>query len=173
MVISRWDPWGELAALQRDVQELFGRTSGTSAGTTRRAGSLVPPMDAFRTEDGALVIRLEVPGISPDDLDVSLNRGVLTISGQRKLDDEVSGDNWLRRERAVGSFSRSVSLSDTVDPSSITTSFEHGVLELRVPPAPEEQPTRIKIAGQDQAQAIDVESRSSTGGDQDAPLMGS
>lgn len=189
MVIARWDPWGELASLQRDVQELFGRTSGSEA---RRAASLVPPMDAFRTEDGGIVIRLEVPGVAPDDLDVNVNRGVLTITGQRKLDTTVGGDSWLRRERAVGSFTRSVSLSENIDPSAIAASFEHGVLELRVPPAPEERPTRIPIAGQDRAETIDVEGSAPTspaadsttagapvGGDgaagtaSDAPLMGS
>lgn len=153
MVIARWDPWGELASLQRDVQELFGRTSGSGQ---RRASGLVPPMDAYRTDDGALVLRLEVPGIAPDDLEVSVNRGVLTVTGERKLDEEVGADNWLRRERAVGAFSRSVSLSETVDPSSITAEFNHGVLELRIPPAPEERPTRIPIAGRDRSKTIDV-----------------
>lgn len=152
MVMSRWDPWGELAALQRDVQELFGRSSQG----VRRAANLVPPMDAYRSEDGSLTIRLELPGVAPENVEINATRGLLTVSGQRKSESEVSGDSWLRRERAVGGFSRSISLSESIDPSSITASFEHGVLELHVPPAPEERTTRIPISGRDTAQTVDV-----------------
>lgn len=154
MVISRWDPWGELASLQRDVQELFGRTS---SGSPRRASSLVPPMDAFRGEDGSLTIRLELPGIAPEDVDVNYSRGVLTVSGQRSAEKEVSADNWLRRERSVGSFTRSIALSENVDPSSITANFEHGILELRIPPAPEERSTRIPVTGTERPETVEVE----------------
>lgn len=157
MVMSRWDPWGELAALQRDVQELFGR----SPQGVRRATNLVPPMDAFRSEDGSLTIRLELPGIAPDDVEINATRGVLTVSGERRHEGDVSGDNWLRRERAVGSFSRSISLSESIDPSSISASFEHGVLELHIPAPPQERATRIPIGGQQSAQTVDVEASDS------------
>jgi HSP20 family protein len=158
MVISRWDPWSELAALQRDVDELFGRGSQGS----RRQSSLVPPMDAFRNDDGSLTIRLELPGVRPEDISVNYQRGVLTVTGERKSEHETRGDNWLRRERAVGSFSRSVTLSEHVDASQITANFEHGVLELRVPQAPEERTTRIPVAGGRQAEGQTVEVEGTT-----------
>src|ERR671920_258241 len=110
MVLSRWDPWAELAAMQRDVQELFGRT----AGGARRPSSLVPAMDAYRTDD-ATVLHLEVPGFSPDEIDINYQRGVLTISGERRADQKVGDEQWLRRERSVGRFTRSVSLAEEID----------------------------------------------------------
>jgi len=140
MALSRWDPWAELAAVQRDVQELFGRTSGP-----RRPATLVPPMDVYRTDD-ATVLALEVPGFAPDQIDISYHRGVLSISGQRQPDREVAEDSWIRRERTSGRFTRSISLSADIDPSTIQASFNNGVLEVRIPHAPAEQPTRIEIA---------------------------
>ena len=155
MVVSRWDPWAELASMQRDVQELFGRTSGT-----RRPSVVVPPMDAYRTDE-ATVLHLEVPGFPPDQIDINYQRGVLTITGERKARAEVHEDHWLRRERSLGSFSRSIGLSQDIDPSTITASFDHGVLEVRIPHAPEEQPTRIPIGGTaQQPQTVDVKSDS-------------
>lgn len=147
MAVSRWDPWTELAAMQRDVQELFGRTSGP-----RRATALVPPMDAYRTDD-ATVLHLEVPGFGPDQIDLSYHRGVLTISGQRTAETGIHDDAWIRRERTAGRFSRSVSVSQEIDPARIEASFTDGVLEVRIPHAPAEQPTRIPIASDERATA--------------------
>jgi HSP20 family protein len=166
MVISRWDPWGELASLQRDVQELFGRTS---APTGRRASGIVPPMDAFRADDGSLTIRLELPGMRPEDVEINYSRGVLTVAGQRSSEQEVSQDNWIRRERSVGTITRSISLSENIDPSSISANFENGVLELRIPPAPEERATRIPVSASGQSQTVDVgEAQQTTEGEHPA-----
>jgi HSP20 family protein len=164
MVMSRWDPWGELAALQRDVQELFGRSSGS-----QRTSSLVPAMDAYRTEEG-LTLKLELPGVAPDQVEINYDRGVLTITGERSSEEEAKGDSYLRRERSVGRFSRSITLSDAVDPSRIQASFEHGVLELKVPTAPEQRPTRIPISGAagGEAQTVDVEGTSTPATDMQA-----
>lgn len=141
MAVIRWDPWTELAAVQRDVQELFGRTSSpTSRG---RTSSLVPPMDVRRT-DGGLEVTVELPGLSPDQVEVNYDRAVLTISGQRTSQEEDQ-EGWLRRERVVGSFSRSLTLSEGIDPSAIQASFDHGVLTLQIPSAPQEQPHRIPV----------------------------
>lgn len=78
MALNQWDPWSEMAALQRDVQELFGR----SAQDTRRSASVVPAMDAFR-DDSGLVLRFDLPGVGPDEVDVHVERGILTVSGER------------------------------------------------------------------------------------------
>ncbi|HWB72678.1 MAG TPA: Hsp20/alpha crystallin family protein [Egibacteraceae bacterium] len=141
MAVIRWDPWGELAALQRDVAELFGRTSGQAAP---RTGGLVPPIDAFRTDEG-LVVRVDLPGLRPDQVDISFQDGMLTISGERRFDTEVKEENWLRQERPVGVFERGFSLAEGTDPGAITANFENGVLELRVPHPPERKPHRIQV----------------------------
>lgn len=154
MAVTRWDPWGELASLQRDVSELFGR-SGVAAGGPAGRG-LVPPIDAFHTEDG-MVVRMELPGMSPDEVDVSVQDNMLTVSGERRLPADVADDDWIRRERPVGQFQRSFSLTEGTDPNQIAASFEHGVLELRVPHPPERKPHRIQVAdSSSDREAIDV-----------------
>lgn len=138
MAVVRWDPWGELALLQRDMNSLLGRQSG------RRAEGLIPPMDAFRTSEG-LTARIELPGMSPSDVDVAVNDGMLTVSGERKLDAGIGEDAWVHRERPVGRFERSFSLPEGTDPSGIKASFSNGVLELHIPAAPERRPHKIQI----------------------------
>ena len=151
MALARWDPWSELAALQRDVHELFGRT--TPAG--RRPAGLVPAMDAYDTDD-SLVIRLELPGMSPEQVEVNFDHGVLTVSGERSTDTEVAEDRWLRRERALGTFSRSITLPDGVAAEQITANFDNGLLELRIPHAPQQRAQRIPVRAASQSQTVDV-----------------
>jgi HSP20 family protein len=156
MAVLRWDPWGELAALQRDVNELFGRTVG-AAGATQRRAATVPPIDAYRTQD-ELVVQVELPGATPGDVEVAVNEGVLTVSGERKLAQEVADDRWVRRERALGAFERSFTLPEGTDPGKITASFENGVLELHVPHPPERKPRRIEVSTSGASgQTVDVQ----------------
>lgn len=143
MATLRWDPWGEVAMLQRDVDRLLGRGAQPSG---RTSGSLVPPMDAFREGDG-FTVRVELPGMRPEDVDVTANDGVLTIAGERKLDAGISEESWIRRERAVGRFERSLSLPEGTDPSGIRASFDNGVLQLHVPHPPQRRPHRIEVKG--------------------------
>ena len=138
MAVARWDPWGELAVLQRDMNALLGRGAG------RRSESLIPPMDVIRTSEG-WTVRLELPGMRPDDVDISVNDGMLTIAGERKLDAGVAEDAWVHRERAVGRFERTFGLSKGVDPEAISASFDAGVLELHVPAPPERRPHKVQI----------------------------
>jgi len=123
-------------------------------------------MDAFRTEDG-LVVRFELPGLTQDQVEVSFQKGVLSVSGERPADADVQEGAWLRRERPVGSFSRSITISDTVDASAITASFSNGVLELRIPAAADQGAHRIPISGGASEQTVDVREQSgSTNGRQ-------
>ena len=140
MAMTRWDPWGELALLQRDVNQLLGRGSG------RRVEGLIPPMDVIRTADG-LRVRIELPGMRVDDVDVSVNDGLLTISGERKLDAGVAEDAWVHRERPVGRFERSFGLPKDTDAAAITASFEAGVLDLHIPAPPQRRPHKVSISG--------------------------
>lgn len=154
MAVLRWDPWGELAALQRDLGQLMTRATGE--GTATR--SLVPPMDAYSTEEG-MVVRIDLPGMRPDQVDVSVQDGMLTIRGERKRDESVPDDAWLRRERPVGTFERSFSLPEGTDPDRISADYQNGMLELRIPHPKERQPRRIQIGGGEQAaggQTVDV-----------------
>ena len=148
---TRWDPWGEVALLQRDVNQLLGRTMG------RRAEALIPPMDVFRTAEG-LTVRLELPGMGAGDVDVAVNDGMLTVSGERKLDAGVADDAWVHRERPVGRFERSFGLPKGTDPEAISASFDAGVLELHVPAPPERRPHKIEVAsGSNSSETVELE----------------
>ena len=149
MAVMRWDPWNELALLQRDVNQLLGRPA-------RRAESLIPPMDVFRTAEG-LSVRMELPGMRPGDVDISVNDGMLTIAGERKLDAGVAEDAWIRRERAVGRFERSFGLPEGTDPSAITAGFDAGVLELHIPAPPQRRPHKVQISTGDDASSETVD----------------
>lgn len=139
MAVLRWDPWSELAGLQRDMQELVGRT-----GTATREGNLVPPIDAYRTDEG-MVVRIELPGMSHEDIDVSVEDNVLTVSGERHEDKDVEADAWVRRERRYGRFERSFSLPEGTNADNVTAEMTDGVLEITVPHPPERQPRRIEV----------------------------
>lgn len=145
MAVVRWDPWGEMAALQRDVSELLGQTMGAERGRGRFAA---PPIDAYRTDQG-LVVHADLPGVRPEDVEVSVQDGMLTIKGEweRSFEQGVESENWLRRERLAGSFERSFTLPEGTNPQEIKASFEHGVLKLEIPHPPEAKPHRVQIAG--------------------------
>jgi HSP20 family protein len=150
MAVMRWDPWGELALLQRDVNSLLGRQAG------RRAEALIPPMDVIRTGDG-LTVRMELPGMRPEDVDISVNEGMLTVAGERKLDGDVAEDAWVVRERAVGRFERSFGLPKDTNAEAITAAFEAGVLQLHIPAPPERRPHKITIGSDTQdSEALNV-----------------
>lgn len=145
MAVVRWDPWGEMAALQREVSELLGQTTGAERGLGRFAA---PAIDAYRTEQG-LVVHVDLPGVRPEDVEVSVQDGMLTIKGQweRSFEQGVDRENWLRRERSAGAFERSFTLPEGTNPKEINASFEHGVLKLEIPHPPEAKPHRVQIAG--------------------------
>jgi HSP20 family protein len=130
MSISRWDPWSELAAMQRDL--------------VRSSSAWQPAADVFRTDE-AFVVRLDVPGVREQELSVQTEDGKLVVSAERSIEPAVERENWVRRERATGQFTRTFTLPEGADPEKITAKLEWGVLELRIPHAPERQPRQIPV----------------------------
>ena len=144
MALVRWDPIRELDSLQGDMNRLFdrffeGRTSGN--GTSRR---WIPAMDLVETQDH-LVLRGDLPGLTEDDIDIEIKDSVLTVSGERKAENEEKGEGYHRVERSFGSFSRSLTLPRGVDPERVEAKFDKGVLEVRIPKPAEAKPTRVQI----------------------------
>jgi len=144
MALVRWDPIRELDSLQGDMNRLFdrffdGRTNGN--GASRR---WIPAMDLVETEDH-LVLRGDLPGLTEDDIDIEIKDNVLTVSGERKAENEEKGEGYHRVERAFGSFSRSLTLPRGVDPEGVAAKFDNGVLEVRIPKPAEAKPTRVQI----------------------------
>lgn len=143
MALVRWDPIRELDSLQGDMNRLFDRffEGRTANGTSRR---WIPAMDLVETEDH-LVLRGDLPGMTEDDINIEIKDSVLTVSGERKAESEEKGEGYHRVERAFGSFSRSLSLPQGIDPEKVEAGFDKGVLEVRIPKPAEAKPTRVQI----------------------------
>ena len=137
---------------QGEVDRLFNEMlGGLSRGRGRQGGQQVgqwaPAVDVL-TKDGNLVIRAELPGVKLEDVDIALQNGVLTISGEHKVDKEEERGGYHVRERRYGSFRRSMALPEGIDDSKVHARFEDGVLEVIVEGAAIEQaPKRIEIEG--------------------------
>jgi HSP20 family protein len=133
----------------REVDRLFDSFFGTSDRGARR---WVPPMDLVEAADH-FVLKADLPGLSEDDVAIEVQDGTLKISGERKEEHEQSERGWYRIERSFGSFARSLSLPDGVDPDGIQAEFHDGVLEVRIPKPEERKPHRIEISSGDGAPA--------------------
>ncbi len=110
-----------------------------------REWSWMPAVDVYETDDHALVISAELPGMDRKDVSVSLEDGVLTISGERKMDTAVNRERWYRSERAYGTFRRSFTLPRIVDTAAVTAEHKDGTLQVRLPLKEEAKPHRITI----------------------------
>lgn len=144
--IVRFDPARELDAFQSDFNRLVdsffgGRADGNGNGGARR---WVPAIDLAETED-SLVLTADLPGLSEDDVEIEVKDNVLKISGERSSSSEGKKENYHRVERSYGSFSRSLTLPEGIDPESVSAEFENGVLEVTVPKPAERKPHRITI----------------------------
>lgn len=139
--LSRWDPFRDLLGIQSDVTRLMDRAYGESAGTGR---GWMPPLDVAETSDGYRVV-VELPGFGPDQVDVTVSDGTLTIKGERKFYDDVAEESFHRVERRFGAFQRSISLPSQVQADKIAASFDNGVLTIEVPKAEAVKPRRIEI----------------------------
>lgn len=144
MAITRRDPFRDLLNLQGEMTRLFGRAYGEDAEGTR---SWAPPIDIYETPDAYRVVA-ELPGFSPDQVDVTVNEGTLTIKGERKFYDEVNEENFHRVERRFGQFQRLVSLPAQVDADKVDATFDKGVLTVSIPKAEVAKPRRIEIKAQ-------------------------
>ncbi len=136
----------------RDFDSFFNRS------TTRPSGSLSVPMDAYRRDDDVWV-HVDLPGVTPDSLDINVERDVLTIGAERNWQHE-EGDRAYLSERPRGTFSRQVHLGEGLDAEAIEANFSDGVLTLRIPVAEKAKPRKITITP-GTAPAIEAESFSS------------
>ena len=114
-------------------------------GQTDQGRRWVPPMDLVEAEDH-FVLKADLPGLAEGDVNIEVQDGTLTISGERKAEHEQREKGWYRIERSFGSFSRSLTLPDGVDADRIEASFADGVLEVHIPKPEERKPRRIEIS---------------------------
>ena len=140
MYLTTLDP------ITRDFDRLVRRAFGTGSFGTGSFGTTFGPalpMDTVR-RDGEVVLRFDVPGVDPEKIDVTVDRGVLTVSATRE-ETKTEGESPVVRERLYGSFTRRIRLSDNLDADAIEASNHDGVLEVRIPVREEAKPRKIEV----------------------------
>jgi len=142
MAIVRWDPFRELTALQSEVNRLFSRVG---SGDVAERQSWTPSIDVIETDD-SIKLKAELAGMDPQDISIEVQDNVLTVSGERRFQEEVKEDKYYRIERRYGSFSRSLALPQTVNENGIEAKYENGLLEVVVPKAEVAKPKKIAVA---------------------------
>jgi HSP20 family protein len=129
------------------TQEFDRLFSSLFENSGRRVQRWVPPMDLVEADDH-FVLKADLPGLAEDDVAIEVQDNVLTISGSREAEHERKEQGWYRLERSYGSFSRSLTLPDGVDPDKVEAKFDRGVLEVRIPKPEERKPRRIQIGSE-------------------------
>jgi HSP20 family protein len=137
MYLTTLDP------ITRDFDRIVRRAFGTALPAAGYAPAL--PMDTVR-RDGELVLRFDVPGVAPEQIEVTVDKGVLTVSATRE-ETKTEGENPVVRERLHGSFTRRIRLSDTLDAEAIEAANTNGVLEIRIPVREAAKPRKIEVGG--------------------------
>ncbi len=139
--LTRWDPFSEFRTLRRAMDRPFFDFYGP---TIWRRDTLTFPVDVSETDE-QVVVKAALPGIQPEDVDISVNDGVLTIKGETKSEESSDGENYHRREIRYGAFFRSVPLPASVNDDKAEAGFKDGVLTVALPKAEEAKPKQIKI----------------------------
>ena len=149
MTIVRWDPFREFAQIQdrlnRVFSDVYGRGASSADEGLMTTGTWLPPVDIYQNGDHELVIKAELPDMTREDIDITVDNGTLVIKGEKKLSSDVKDDRFHRMERRYGTFSRSFSLPQTVDPAKVSAEYKQGVLTVRLPLREEAKPRSIKV----------------------------
>ncbi len=147
MALTRYEPWGltkEFDRFARELNNLFDlRVRGDDA-TQAATSDWAPAVDIKEERDHYLILA-DLPGVKPEDVEVSMEKGVLVIKGQRNTESKEARENYKRVERVRGTFYRSFALPDTADVERISARSNHGVLEITIPKQPVVQPRKIEI----------------------------
>lgn len=137
MHTSWLSPWRRLREVEREMNRLFNDFSASRPAS-------FPPVNLYTDAEGA-VVTAELPGVAPDDLDVTVNDRLLTIRGERKPEQASDDDTWHRRERLFGTFTRDIELPFSVDTGKVDAKYRDGVLEIRLERSEAEKPKKIAV----------------------------
>ena len=143
-VITRWDPFREFTTLQDRMNRLFRDSFPEGREEALTTGSFAPLVDVYEDEH-SVTLKIEVPGIEEKDIDIRVENSTLTVQGERRFDKEEKEENFRRVERHYGSFTRSFTLPNTVDPENIDANYDKGILKIRLAKKAEAKPKQIKI----------------------------
>ena len=147
MTITRYHPFNALACWPRDAGRLFGNSLRAVNDDFASGETNWSPAIDIREVDNGYLIRADLPGVQRDDVEVTMDRNVLTIRGKREVSQADEDGKVLRSERISGNFCRRLRLPATVDRDQISANYENGVLEVMLPKGAEAQPRKIAVGG--------------------------
>jgi HSP20 family protein len=143
--ITRWDPFGEMVSLRQAMDRLVEDSFVNPVSwRTVRGEQMSPALDVHQTPD-EIVVTASLPGMKPEDVEMTITGQTLVIRGEFKDDDKVERDQYLYRERRFGSFSRQIELPTRVEGDRADATFENGILRLAIPKAEDVKPRQIQI----------------------------
>jgi HSP20 family protein len=143
-MLTRWEPERELATLRRTFDRFFGEPFAPRFMMPWRLDEFEPAVDMAEDET-AYIVKAAVPGVKPEEVEVTLHNNVLTLKGEAKEDKEIKEENYYLRERRFGSFMRSLTLPTAVKAEAIEAKHEDGVLTVRLPKMEEDKPKKIAV----------------------------
>ena len=146
MTLVKWDPFRDVEKLQNRInlmfEDCFGCTRDQNSETSLCAWQ--PAVDIYETENG-VALAAELPGVSKENIAVEVKDNILTLKGERKPILDVKAENFYRRERCYGTFQRSFTLQQNIQPNLIKATFKDGVLLIEIPRPTEDQPKQITV----------------------------
>jgi HSP20 family protein len=146
MAVTRWDPFRELLTLQERLDKMYREAERSRREEDFVSSEWTPPVDIFELGE-TFVLKLDIPEVDKDTVDIKINDNELTIKGERKLEPGVDQDSYHRMERGYGTFVRSFSLTKTIDSSKIKAVVKDGILRIELPKKEEVKPKQIRIEG--------------------------
>ncbi len=146
MALIRWDPFREMSSLQERMNRLFSEFRGRPLWGEEEItqGAWAPPVDIYETPE-SLVLKAELPGLGREDISIEVKDSTLTLKGEKKIEKDVSEENYRRMERAYGSFQRAFTLPSNIQQDKVKAKFKDGILEITLPKVEEAKPKQIKV----------------------------
>lgn len=141
MNLVKWDPFRELEEMSNRLNRVFGRDLGAE---TKGTALWAPPVDVKENNE-AYILEAELPDMKKEDIKIEIRDGVLTLMGERKREAETKGEKYHRVERSYGTFTRSFSLPDNVDPNKVVATYDHGVLDIMLAKTATTKPRNLEI----------------------------
>ena len=146
MALVKWDPFRDVAELQGRINRMFDESFGRSRefDDEMNLRAWRPAVDIYEAQNG-IVVAVELPGVSKENVSVEVKDDVLTLKGDRLADPAISEESYYRRERLFGPFKRSFTLHQNVKPDQIKATFKDGILQIEIPRPMQEQPKQITV----------------------------
>lgn len=161
MNVIKYDPFRELRGLNNEINRLFAGIPAFSSREDLIKGAWNPNVNIYEDKEN-LILEAELPGLSKDDFEINVENNVLTLKGERKFENETSGENFHCVERSYGSFTRQFTLPSTVTAEGAKADLENGVLKVSLPKREETKARKIEITGSSAAKAIEADVKTET-----------